>query len=308
MAPADEPDLGWRHVDARQLQYFLAVVDEGSVHAAAKRLFVAQPSVSQALRSLERSLGAELFHRVGRRLVLTAAGESLIAPARQVARWLDLAQANVAAVHGLRTGRLVIATMPSQAVAPLPAIIDRFVARFPMVQTSIRAAFTPPDVVAVVRSGGVELGMMACTAPTDTADLVIHSVARQLFVLLAPAGSGLPVGAPLRFEQLNGQRLIIGQAGTGMRRVADQILEKAPAAVPVVETEHREAVLPMVMNGIGVAVVSDAWSSLARALGLEVHALVSEESLEVSVVHRPGDISPAARAFLLITSSSGHRR
>lgn len=290
-------------MDARQLRYFLAVVDEGSVHAAAKWLFVAQPSVSQALRSLERGLGADLFHRAGRRLVLTAAGESLIEPARQVVRWLDLARAHVDAVHGLRTGRLVVATMPSQAVDPLPSVIHRFLGKFPMVQVSIRAAFTPPDVVAMVRAGGVELGMMASTGLVDTADLDLHVVEQQRFVVLAQPGCGLAAG-PLRYEQLDGQRLIVGQAGTGMRAVADQVLAAAPAAVAVVETEHREAVLPMVMSGLGVAIVSEAWSPLARAVGLEVRALDCMETLEVSILHRPGDVSPAARAFLLTASPS----
>ena len=70
-------------MDTRQLRYFLAVVDAGSVHRAAEQLYVAQPSVSQALRALERDLGSLLFHRTGRRLILTAAGRALIVlPAR----------------------------------------------------------------------------------------------------------------------------------------------------------------------------------------------------------------------------------
>jgi DNA-binding transcriptional LysR family regulator len=55
-------------MDERRLRYFLAIVDDGSVTAAAERLHVAQPSLSQALRAFEAELGAELFHRVGRGL------------------------------------------------------------------------------------------------------------------------------------------------------------------------------------------------------------------------------------------------
>ena len=222
-------------MDVRHLQYFLAIVDEGGVHAAAEKLFVAQPSVSQSLRALQRDLGAELFTRTGRRLQLTAAGEALIAPARQVLHWMDLSRAHVEAVTGLRTGRLVIATMPSQAVDPMPAVIDRFVAKYPMVQISIRSAGTPQTVMALVRSGGVELGVMAVTETPDAEDLIVHPLAQQGFIVISSREANLPARGPLTYDQLEGQRLIIGQPGTGMRRVADQVIAANRSTVAVVD-------------------------------------------------------------------------
>ena len=93
-------------MDIRQLRAVLAIVDHGGVTAAADELNVAQPSLSQTLRSLERELGVELFHRVGRRLVLSAAGAALIPPARQVVRDLATVTASVSAVTGLMGGYL----------------------------------------------------------------------------------------------------------------------------------------------------------------------------------------------------------
>jgi len=289
-------------MDVRHLQYFLAVVDEGGVHAAAEKLFVAQPSVSQSLRALERDLGAELFTRTGRRLRLTAAGEALIAPARQVLHWMDLSRAHVEAVTGLRTGRLVITTMPSQAVDPMPAVIDRFVRKYPMVQISIRAAGTPQDVLSLLRTGGVELGVMAVTAMPETEDLVVHPLLRQGFIVVSDRDANLPATGPLTYDQLEGQRLIIGQPGTGMRRVADQVIAANRSTIAVVETEHREAILPMVLAGTGVAIMAAPWRHLAREAGLVVHDLLTEERLEILIVHRDVDLSPAARAFLLLAA------
>ncbi|MFC7404586.1 LysR family transcriptional regulator [Georgenia alba] len=286
-------------MDVRQLQYFLAVVDEGSVSAAAERLYVAQPSVSQSIRRLERELRADLFHRTGRRLSLTVAGESLIVPARQVLRWLGLARAHVDAVQGLRAGRLVIATMPSQAVDPLPAMINRFIDRHPMVQVSIRAAGTPPEVVNLVRSGGVEVGIAAATDAIDADGLAVHPVAEQRFIVVSSHEAQLPTRGPLTYEQLEGQRLIVGQPGTGMRQVADEVLARTRSAVAVVESEHREAILPMVLSGLGTAVISEAWRSVARESGLIVHDLECDVRLEVAVLHHPDGLSPAARAFVL---------
>lgn len=297
-------------MDVRHLQYFLAVVDEGGVHAAAEKLFVAQPSVSQSLRALQRDLGAELFTRTGRQLQLTAAGEALIAPARQVLHWMDLSRAHVEAVTGLRTGRLVIATMPSQAVDPIPAVIDRFVGKYPMVQISIRAAGTPQDVLSLLRTGGVELGVMAvmATAMPETGDLVVHPVMQQGFIVVSSRDANLPPRGPLTYDQLEGQRLIIGQPGTGMRRVADQVVATNRSTIAVVETEHREAILPMVLAGTGVAIMAAPWRSLAREAGLVVHDLTTEEHLEIVIAHRDVDLSPAARAFLLLAAPAAATR
>src|SRR4029453_15825002 len=67
----------------QQLDYVLAVVDEGSFTAAARSRGVSPPSLSQGVRALESELGAELFHRAGRRVRLSAAGEAFVGPARR---------------------------------------------------------------------------------------------------------------------------------------------------------------------------------------------------------------------------------
>ena len=147
-------------MDVRQLRYFLAVVDHGSVNKAAAALHVAQPSLSQAIRALERDLGLDLFRRVGvlantpirtRDLGGPAstpdAGEALIAPARQVVRGLATARASVNEVAGLRVGRVEIAAMPSQSVEPLARMIKTVTEQHPGLSISVRAAFTADDVV-----------------------------------------------------------------------------------------------------------------------------------------------------------------
>lgn len=285
-------------MDVRQLRYFLAVVDEGSMRAAAEKLFVAQPSVSQSIRNLERELASELFARAGRSLRLTAAGEALVAPARQVVHWVELSRASVEAVSGLRRGRLVITTMPSQAVDPLPGVIDAFLRAYPLVEMQIRATRTPDEVAAMVRSGGAELGVAATTYPIESEGLEVIPIARQGFIVVAPRTTDLPSGGPLAYSQLDGHRLIVGQTGTGMRRVADEVVTANRSTTIVIESEHREAILPMVLAGTGTAIMAEGWRTLARHAGLLVWDLASDVDLTVAVLHRTGALSPAAEAFL----------
>lgn len=285
-------------MDARQLQYFLAVVDAGSVHRAADQLYVAQPSVSQALRTLERDLGSLLFDRVGRRLVLTAAGHALVAPAREVMRGLDLARATVAAVDGLVGGELVVASMPSQSVSPLVGLITAFAGSHPLVRISVRAASTPVDVQKMLTTGDAELGLVA-TSPTAAAlpGLAALHLETQRFAVLGRDEAALPPVDPVRPADLAGAALIVGQQGTGMRAVADEVRRQAPGSRFAVEVEHREALLPLVLAGVGIAVVSDSWRALAKSAGVAVRALDCPDSLDVSLVSRPGRLSPAAAAF-----------
>ncbi|MGC5629476.1 LysR family transcriptional regulator [Georgenia sp. Z1344] len=292
-------------MDARQLEYFLAVVDEGGVRAAAEKLYVAQPSVSQSIRTLERSLGTDLFSRAGRSLRLTAAGEALVAPAREVLHWLDLSRANVEAVSGLRRGRLVITTMPSQAVDPLPGVLDVFSRQYPHVEVVIRAAGTPAVVSALVLSGAVEVGIAATTTPLSAGSLTLVPVAQQGFIVVAPRDSRLPAGRTLSYADLEGIRLIAGQDGTGMRKVADEVVAANRSTAIVIESEHREAILPMVLAGTGTAIMAEGWRSLARHAGLQVNDLRTDVGLTLVAMHRSTELSPAASAFLDVFRSAG---
>ncbi|WP_394618485.1 LysR family transcriptional regulator [Lentzea sp. JNUCC 0626] len=289
-------------MDVRQLRYFLAVVDHGSVNKAAAALHVAQPSLSQAIRALERDLGIDLFRRAGRRLVLTDAGEALIGPARQVVRVLATARASVAEVADLRVGRVEIAAMPSQSVEPLARIIKAVTEKHPGLSIAVRSAFTAQDVVDEVRSGRTELGLLGAAEPLRDARVRVTPLGRQRFVLVCSHDGPFAPDTVVRHEDLAGQRLIVGQPGTGMRRVVDEI-SATVEVTRVVETEHREAILPLVLGGVGMAVLAESWAPLARQAGALVLDLEPARYLHLALVAGTGDLSPAAHAFLDVAHS-----
>jgi DNA-binding transcriptional LysR family regulator len=288
-------------MDVRQLRQFLAVVDHGSVHRAAQHLFVAQPSVTQTIRRLESDLGTELFIRRGRGLVLSPSGVALVGPAREVVRALDVARETVAAVDGLRGGRLRIASMPSQVVSPLTGLVASFVERYPGVQVAVGAAPRPDDVREALQRGFAEVGVVATGGPTEAlTDLDRLPLETQSFVLVARNDANLPAGHDdLRMSDLRRLPLVVGQPGTGMRRAADAIIAATDCRI-VVEIEHREGLLPLVLSGVGAAVVADSWRPLADAVGLQVRRLAVEDQLDVALVWQRHRLSPAAAAFVAV--------
>ncbi|MEL7974335.1 LysR family transcriptional regulator [Isoptericola sp. F-RaC21] len=285
-------------MDARQLKYFLAVVDHGGFGRAAEHLHLAQPSLSQAMSGLERELGVPLFHRVGRGVVLSEAGAELVEPARQVLRDLDAARSIVQSVKGVLRGTVDLVTMPSPGIEPLTTIMARFGEVHPGVVLDVDAAFTPDEVVHAVRSGTREIGLLGYAAGLDTTGLVLVPIEEQPLILLSPPDAeGLPDGEVVHHTDLAGRRMVVSQRGSLMRRLVDEILAAGIDARIVAEVAHRTSILPLVLSGFGHAVMPSSWTPLARRAGAVVHQIEPTSALRVAAVVRKASLTPAARAF-----------
>ncbi len=283
-------------MDSRQLAYFLAVVDQEGFVRAAEHLHLAQPSLSQAIKALERQLDAPLFHRHSRGVTLTEAGRALVGPARQVVRDLHTAGEAINAVKGLRHGRIDIASMPSPAIDPLSDLIGDFGRRAPAVTVNVVAAATAERTLEIVHSGACEIGVLGTPFPLHEASLATLRLRRQRFVLVTGGNDESP-GETVRREDLAGRRLIVGPRGTGMRLLIEEMRSAGVDLSVVVETEHREQVLTLVDNGLGSAVLTDGWANVARRMGLRVLDVEPPAHLDLWMVTRQAPITPAAQDF-----------
>ena len=254
-------------MDIRQLKYFLAVVDHNGFSRAAQHLMVAQPSLSQAIATFERELGMPLFHRIGRGVVLSEAGAALVGPARVVLRDLDEAKATMRALQGLRGGRIDLVTMPSPGMEPLTTILTTFSRAHPGVTVNAEAAFTPEEVLALVRTGSAEIGILGSAQPTQAADLDVIPLERQALVLISGPDDDGPTDDNISREDLTGCRLIVSQRGSLMRALVDDVLASGIEASIVAEIAHRTSILPMVLNGLGRAVMPASWTEQPAAPG-----------------------------------------
>ncbi len=285
-------------MDLRQAAYVVAVVDEGSFTAAAASIPVSQPALSQAVASLERELGAPLFHRIGRRVQLTPAGEAFVAPARRMLRDAAIARSAVADVAGLTQGRLDIVALPTLVVEPLVDLVGRFRRAHPGVLVRI---VEPEDADAVldrVRDGTCELGLG--DTPVSDRPLVTDHLGDQRLLAVLPPGTPIAAGRDLPVSRLAGFPLITGPRGTSTRRLVAQALGQSDTDVDPclgVVTEHREAIVPLVMAGAGAAVLPEPIALAAAALGAVIAPLSPAIQRPVVLVRRTGTLSAAAVAF-----------
>ena len=137
-------------MDVRRLGHFVAVADHGGFTAAAKAVHVSQPALSLAVKDLENELGTRLFTRAGRKAQLTAAGQALLGPARQVLRDLQTGRAAVAAVTGLESGNLTLASLPTLAADPVAGLVGEFRRQYPGIRIDLAAPDDSTDLLDLV--------------------------------------------------------------------------------------------------------------------------------------------------------------
>jgi DNA-binding transcriptional LysR family regulator len=292
-------------MDLRQLEFVVAVADEGKFTAGAAAAHVAQPSLSARVRDLERELGVELFHRLGRGVRLTAAGEVVVDHARGILADVAVLRAAAADVAGLEVGTLDLAALPTLAVDPLAELIGRFRRAHPGITVRVAEADDAGGsggVAGLVTSGRAEMGVTEL--PVAGRGLVPVPLADQ--ELLVIAGPGLPLRATrgrLPLGAVADAPLVLTPPGTSSRRVVEAALA-ALGEVPrvAVEVAQREAVVPLVLAGAGIGFVPGAQAAAARAQGAIVFRPDPRLTRGIGLIRRTGPSSPAARAFVALAT------
>ncbi|KAA9394026.1 LysR family transcriptional regulator [Kocuria coralli] len=293
-------------MDARQLRYFLGVVDHRTFARAAQELHISQPSLSQSIRQLERSLRVDLFIRTGRGTELTEAGRQLLGPARQVLRDLETAQAAVASARDLERGTVDIVTMPSAGIEPLTTLIRRFRDLHPGMSINAAAAFTSDEVVSAVSSGVSEVGLLGASSHPPTADLPVIPLGSQPLILVSPPGSVLETASPDGATGLDGLEVVITPRGSIMRQVVDDFTAEGADVVVAAEVAHRTSLLPLVLAGVGHTVLPKSWEELAKASGCRVTGITPPTTLHMFAVHRAQGLTPGARAVVELLHGMSH--
>lgn len=283
-------------MDARQLEYVVAVADHGGFTAAAKVLHVSQPALSQSIAALEAELGVALFDRIGRTVTTTSAGEEILIPARQVQLNLELARAAVDDVASLQRGRLEVVALPTLAVEPVARLVGLLRQRHPGIEVDVVQPEDDDALLARLRSGESEVGFAGL--PVRVPSLVAFELDRHDYVAVLPTALA-PRGRSIAIGDLAHLPLLVTPTGTSSRRVVEEAFAAAGHEPTIgVVTDHREAMVPLVLAGAGVALLPRPLAVAARDRGAEVRAITPVVSRRVGVIWRAGPVSPAARAFL----------
>jgi DNA-binding transcriptional LysR family regulator len=288
-------------MELRQVQYAVAVIDHDGFTRAAAALYVSQPSLSQGVANLETELGTPLFHRVGRRVVLTPAGEAFQEPARQLLRDARTIRDIVGAVAGLQAGRLDLVALPTLAVEPAARLVAAFRRAVPLVAVRLVEPEDSEALLAMVRDGRSELGFTEVSPGNDLESLDLGS---QEILAVCPPGTRIGRGNRLPVARLASMALVATPPGTSTRRLVDEAMASADIRTRIaVETDQREAILPLVLGGAGTTFLPAPLAAEAGRRGAIIASLDPPLVRRVGIVHRSGPLSPAATAFLELASA-----
>lgn len=287
-------------MDLRQLRAVVAVVDHGGFTRAAAALHIAQPSLSQAVRALEHELGVDLFHRAGRRVVPTAAGEALLAPARQALRDVETAAAAVAAVAGLEGGHVDVVCLPTLAVAPVGAVVGAFRRTHPRVTVRLAEPEDPAAVLTLLQRAACEIGFTEIPLADDAGLDALELPAQEYYAVVAPGDAPPSLGRrPIPIAELAALPLVTTPPGTSTRRQLDDACAAAGVTPTIaVETGHRELLVPLVLEGAGASLLPRPLAVDAVGRGATARPVDPPIARRIGVVRRRGPRSPAADDFL----------
>ncbi|MCB1953497.1 MAG: LysR family transcriptional regulator, partial [Rhodocyclaceae bacterium] len=146
-------------MELRQLRYFSAIAKHGSFSKAAEQVFVAQSALSHQLAQLESELGARLFHRSRRGVVLTEAGRVFLAHATAILRQVEDARASVMNVAGEPSGKVVFGVPHSASNALALPLLQAVREQLPKVELELTEELTG-NLVPQLRSGQINLAVL----------------------------------------------------------------------------------------------------------------------------------------------------
>jgi DNA-binding transcriptional LysR family regulator len=283
-----------------QLRCFLAVFELGSLTAAAEHLGYAQPSISEQVRTLERSLGATLFTRVGRGMVPTTAAESLRPHAERAVAAAEDARRAVQSVTALETGTVRFGIFGTARLYAGAALVADMLEAHPGVRVELIGQ-NSADVQDDLRRGRIEAAMIAVTQ-VSSEGLRVIPVARDELVYISadPARVRTPVSA----ARLARASLVLAEttwrATDSTRVVLRRMLhETGHNPTTRIEVEDVETAVELVGRGLADSVVH---RGVAAQLLPRLAPKAGQVSLRpkqfdtLAIVHRAGaTLSPAAR-------------
>lgn len=285
--------------ELRLLRYFVAVAEELHFGRAATRLAIAQPSLSRAIRDLERMLGADLFTRTKRSVRLTDAGRALLAEGPRALAEVERAFEHASSVGRGEVGQLRLGFLPSAALELVPAVVRASREAHPDVRLRLLELLDEPQ-LAGLREGRVDVALLR--TPRPSSELAFEPLLSERLSLVVAPDHRLANRVRVRYADLRDEGLVTWPR-VEAAETYDAIIEAcrragfSPRVVQEASSPH--TILGLVAAGIGVAVATSAYQAHT---GTDVVFIpITDSEVTLYLAWRPRDPSLARDNLLAIT-------
>ncbi len=241
-------------MEIRQLRAFVAIAESGTFTAGALRVHVTQAAISMQIRQLETEIGAKVFVRAPRHVILTEAGEQLLRRARHILREHDAALDEIAELAGAERGRLRIGSASAMVLTEqLPSILKELRKQHPAADIAVTSG-TSEVLVDQILAGEVDIAFVSL--PVDMRGIKTERLSQDQLVAIASPRHKLAKQRTISAYTLAGERLILGERGGNTRRLIDQFFAQAGVTLRVaMELSRQQAIKRMVEEDMGVGIV-----------------------------------------------------
>src|SRR5882724_3813058 len=241
-------------LEIRHLRLLAAIAATGSVTEAGKRLHLTQSALSHQLRDAEEKLGTALFLRLGKRMVLTPAGEKLLTSAQKILDELKCAESQIEGQNGGTRGIIRISTECYTCYHWLPPVLKKFHTRYPKVEVSIDAEYTHRPIEALL-DGKLDVAILNCTPPPRNPSLRLTPMFEDEMVLIMSPKHRLTSHSHVPLKELAGETALIyppreDSTFLGVMRKAGVEPER------VMEIPLTEAIIELAGAGNGIALLA----------------------------------------------------
>lgn len=281
-------------MELHQLRYVIAVAETGSFSRAAERLFVVQSNVSAQVRKLEREVGAPLFERRAREVVMTEFGRAFLPRARQALAALEDARAAVDAVRGLTLGKAEMGIIGTVAGWLLPELARRFRATHPLVDMWLTEE---PTVVLAEMVASRRITQALVNLPAQQGELLHSEVLfREELLVIVPPEHPLRGMAEAPLHRFSDDEWLLPEPGNALRGViCDALAEAGYVPRPRIHVTKKQLMQKLAIAGVGVAMIPAA--TALHELGTETGRVVRLTEPRVVrtvglITHRNGGRSP----------------
>ncbi|HEY1263113.1 MAG TPA: LysR family transcriptional regulator [Terriglobales bacterium] len=248
-------------LEVRHLRLLAAVADTGSVTEAGRRLHLTQSALSHQLRDAEERLGTALFLRLGKRMVLTEAGQRLLVSARKVLDELRSTESQIEGMNGSARGVIRLSTECYTCYHWLPPVLKRFHSRFPKVDVRIDAEATHHALQCLLE-GRLDVAIMVCTTPPRNKSLRITPMFEDEMLLVMAPDHPLASRTHINPRELEGETALIyppREESTFIKVLREAGVE----AGRVLEIPLTEAIIHLAASGSGVGFLA-RWAVMAH--------------------------------------------
>lgn len=289
-------------MDRKSLEYFIAVAEHGSISRAAEVLRISQPALSRSIASLERELGMPLFQRVTKGVVITDIAQRLLNRARTIVSDFETLIEETHSVEGTISGNVRVAFSVSLVDEPVTAIISMLMIRHRDVTIDAWGHHNTSRLIASVDEGGQDIVIVGSRHPPSGRGLVVEKIYEEEILLALPAGSALAGSERISPADLAGLPFI-AEPQSPIRDLLDELAKQHSLRV-VARISYRQGLLPMVENGVGLALVTDSLRRFAGRTQVVVRGFDPPFTIPIWMVTKR-DLTPASAMFATIARDHG---